>query len=353
MAATSLVNAENSYLGTWAGIYPNSSSDDIAHCALYHLSTTSGNGYNPYGDHIRNCNAGGISSRIVAVEGLNSDGDSGGFSNIAEINANTQPGWTVGDNAPFTGTLEPVANLAPVADAAGPYSGLVGEDVTFDGPGSTDSDGTIARYFWDYGDGFTGTGLMPDHAYASAGGPYAGTIDVPVTFNGSASTDQDGNIVAYFWDFVDGNTGNGATPSHIYTSTGEFTVTLTVSDDAGDTGSDTTTATISDVANEAPAADAGGAYSGVEGEAFGFDVSGSSDVDGSIVYYRWYFGDGSSGTGISPSHTYANAGTYTVTLIVTDDEGARDYDRTTATITVASSSTDDDDRDYDWYRDRD
>ena len=55
-----------------------------------------------------------------------------------------------------------------------------------------------------------------------------------------------------------------------------------------------------------------------------FDGSGSSDADGTIASYAWDFGDGSTGTGMKPSHTYAAAGDYTVTLTVTDDGGATD-----------------------------
>ena len=122
------VIAENSYIGTWERIYPDSLAAQISDCALCHLSTHSGNGYNPHGIDIRDSNAGGISSRIVAVQGLNSDADPGGYSNLEEIDANTQPGWTEGDIAPFTGDLDPAVNVAPVAEAAGPYSGLVGGD---------------------------------------------------------------------------------------------------------------------------------------------------------------------------------------------------------------------------------
>ncbi|MDH3458376.1 MAG: PKD domain-containing protein, partial [Gemmatimonadota bacterium] len=63
-----------------------------------------------------------------------------------------------------------------------------------------------------------------------------------------------------------------------------------------------------------------------------FDGSGSTDPDGTIVSYEWDFGDGATGTGVSPSHTYAAAGTYDVTLTVTDNDGATDTQATTATI---------------------
>ena len=66
-----------------------------------------------------------------------------------------------------------------------------------------------------------------------------------------------------------------------------------------------------------------------------FDASGSSDPDGSIVSYVWDFGDTNSGAGDSVSHTYNSAGTYTVTLTITDD-GANESMVTTY-ITVAES----------------
>ena len=73
-------------------------------------------------------------------------------------------------------------------------------------------------------------------------------------------------------------------------------------------------------------------YSGTVGSPVSFDGSGSTDSDGSIVSYEWIFGDGSSGTGVSPSHTYATDDTFTVTLTVNDDDGGADTDSTIATI---------------------
>ncbi len=51
------------------------------------------------------------------------------------------------------------------------------------------------------------------------------------------------------------------------------------------------------------------------------DGGGSADVDGQVVSYAWDFGDGSTGSGVTASHTYAVAGTYPVVLTVTDDRG--------------------------------
>ncbi|HJH29722.1 MAG TPA: PKD domain-containing protein, partial [Methanosarcinaceae archaeon] len=83
-----------------------------------------------------------------------------------------------------------------------------------------------------------------------------------------------------------------------------------------------------------PVADPNGPYTDTEGVSVTFDGSGSgsSDPGGSIDYYDWDFGDGNSGTGINPDHTYVQDGTYTVTLKVTDNDGLTDSHSTTATI---------------------
>ncbi len=94
-------------------------------------------------------------------------------------------------------------------------------------------------------------------------------------------------------------------------------------------------------ANQAPTAEANGPYSGTEGQAVSFSSAGSSDPDGSIVSYLWDFGDGVTSTAADPSHTYAAAGTYTVTLTVTDDQGATGTATTTADIAPASGGTTD------------
>ena len=80
---------------------------------------------------------------------------------------------------------------------------------------------------------------------ADAGGPYAAEVNTSITFDGSGSYDPDGDALTYSWNFGDGATANGVSPSHTYTAEGEYTVTLVVNDGLLDSSPSTTTATIS------------------------------------------------------------------------------------------------------------
>ena len=140
-----------------------------------------------------------------------------------------------------------------------------------------------------------------------------------VSLDGSGSSDLEGSIVSYSWDYGDGSPlGSGITSSHIYNTPGTYTVTLTVSDGSL-TGSATTTITVT-APNTAPTASF--TATPTSGEApltVSLDGSGSSDLEGSIVSYSWDYGDGSPlGSGVTSSHIYNTPGTYTVTLTVSD-----------------------------------
>lgn len=135
------------------------------------------------------------------------------------------------------------------------------------------------------------------------------------------STDSDGSIASRRWEFGDGSTSTEANPSRTYAKAGTYAVKLTVTDDDGASASRSNNVTVSDgtpPANKPPVASF---TSSVNGLAVAFRDT-STDSDGNIASWRWDFGDGTSATDANPDKTYAKAGTYTVKLTVTDDDGA-------------------------------
>ncbi|MBI5441491.1 MAG: PKD domain-containing protein, partial [Deltaproteobacteria bacterium] len=140
---------------------------------------------------------------------------------------------------------------------------------------------------------------------AVAGGPYSGNVGQAISFDGSGSGDPDGPALTYAWDFGDGGTGAGVSATHVYTDTtrGSFTATLTVTDPEGLSASSTATVTV----NRPPTANAGGPYSGNVGQAISFSGSGN-DPDDDTLAYSWAFGDGGTASVAAPTHVYAAGG---------------------------------------------
>ncbi|MCU7918813.1 MAG: tandem-95 repeat protein [Candidatus Thiodiazotropha sp. (ex Epidulcina cf. delphinae)] len=373
-------------------------------------------------------------------------------------------------SAPYTlvpPSVDEFGNYIPQPDIQVTNSaGDIPFTVSFDASASSDLGGVITDFNWDFGDGETASGELFDHTFvapgmytvtlsviddggasadttititatdptAGGGGDPALANDPPVAsltatplvsgtsriaFDAYGSTDSDGSIVSYSWDFGDGDTGSGEYVEHEFIAAGDYTVVLTVVDDEGAAGQDQMTITMVDQAApnvkpvaevsvsieerliqldwDYPAGDADlagfrlyqndrmvceiadpgarqsdcythidngtvqlwmTAYDqfGVEttiSEVFTFDSTGiyssaaeddapllvymsagsSYDEDGKIASYSWDFGDGSIGEGPAVYHIYDFPGTYTATLTITDDAGETAQASTSISVT--------------------
>ena len=160
-----------------------------------------------------------------------------------------------------------------------------------------------------------GRGITPNQAPTAA---FTATVtDRTAAVDATTSADSDGTIASYAWNFGDGATATGVTASHPYTASGAYQVTLTVTDNSGATGTTTKSVVVTDP-NQPPSATF---TSTVTNRSVAVDATGSADPDGSVASYGWNFGDGGTATGLTASHLYAAAGAYTVTLTVTDNRG--------------------------------
>src|SRR5256885_11474074 len=271
-------------------------------------------------------------------------------------------------------TIYRYSGRPPVAlFTADPNPTTVLVNVKFNASASYDPDGRIISYGWDFGDLTRGTNQVTTHSYTSANtynvtltvtdnesftatayvhvvvgpappGPqspvarftYPSPVDpgIPITFDGSTSSDSDGTIDSYAWDFGDSSpTGSGNITTHTYAVRGTYTVTLNVTDNTS-LSSIATHQVVVDISPRAAFLFAPAAiYMGV---AVKFNGSMSTDSDGTIVSYNWTFGDGAMVAGPVVSHAYGSKGTFTATLVVVDDAGLSN--RTTATIDVRNRS---------------
>ena len=149
------------------------------------------------------------------------------------------------------------------------------------------------------------------------------------------STDADGTLVSWQWDFRDGNTSLQRNPLHRFTDDGSYSVRLTVTDNDGDKDTVTLSVTILNVAPVAVVTVSPAKPTTLDTVTF---TDASTDVDGTIVSWAWDFGDGNQATLQNSSHTYPKPGTYTVNLTVIDDDGASAA--TSVTVTVEWNALD-------------
>ncbi len=251
----------------------------------------------------------------------------------------------------------------PTAEAGDDQASLTGEELSFDGSASQASAGsTLMAYEWDYeSDGVVDDNRAKPSRVFNLMGTYTVTLRVTdslgetstdtltvtvqnreptVSFNHTPleptvfetiqfrdnSTDPDGNVTAWAWDFGDGTTSTQENPTHKYEDRGSYTVTLTITDNDGGTGVTTRGITTE---NLEPRARFRAPSTANVGDGIRF-VDESTDPEGGPLSYLWNFGDGSTSTAKNPIHEYDTPEAVIVTLLITDDERATN----TATLTI-------------------
>lgn len=280
---------------------------------------------------------------------------------------------------PYKSTLH--INVSPVAAfQVSNFSPLEMEHITFSDC-STDPDGKVVKWHWEFGDGASSTEPSSTHAYHQQG-TYTATLTVTddngaqastsvtitvlnhppvatlkvkgkkaqgkvqvltgegVTFDASESHDipQKNELTCYEWDFNGDGTYDQRTSTptvtHSYPDNGTYNVTVRVTDNDGATAS-SQPVTIA-VLNRPPQADFTWQPDPPTDATPVSFADRSIDPDGNVAAWNWDFGDGSCSTEQNPVHQFPNNGVYTVTLIVTDDDGAGSS-RVTKTITVENA----------------
>lgn len=273
-------------------------------------------------------------------------------------------GATVTAEAPVT-VNPPVPNVPPTAAFAfSPTKVISGQLVTFNGEASSDSDGSVVAYHWDFGDGGTDEGPRSSRVYAGAG-EYNVTLTVEddqgattsvtnkifvvgnklpvavlvvngevfrpgesVAFDASESQDPDGlGLVSYNFDFGDGTPPIRATQptiTHRYDQVGAYVARVDVLDPDGGVGYATASFQISQAALPEPRFSFDPEFDVSPGVVVRFTARASESVDSPIASYRWFFGDGGMGDGAEVTHVFNEPGQYSVRLTVTAENGLSD-----------------------------
>jgi PKD repeat protein len=194
------------------------------------------------------------------------------------------------------------------------YDPSIGEHAIY---GGNKGSGATTNEVWTLRVAPSGANTPPSASFTI--NPASGPPSTSFAFNGSTSTDTDGTIVSFAWNFGDGSSGTGASTTHTYAGQGTYTATLTVTDNQGSIGTASSNVNVT-APNMAPTARI--SVTQTANDSFDFRGDTSTDSDGSIVSYAWNFGDGATSTGMTASHRYAAPGNYSVQLTVTDNAAA-------------------------------
>ncbi len=262
------------------------------------------------------------------------------------------------ENSVAVSSLIATINQPPVANAGGSINSCAGEMIFFDGSYSIDPEGGPLKYFWDFGDGTQARGVNPAKRYerggtyqvvltvedasglecnrasdqitvdvgespvADAGPDIVACANTEIRFDGTRSYDSDGLVNEYHWDFGDGSTMLGPTPTHTYKSAGEYRVLLNVTGDRMGECDNTSTDEVSVTIYEAPAAIIEVPELLANKEPVTFNGGQSTSGGAEIISYEWNLGDGTRGEGDIVSHTYEKWGVYYASLTVTTSSKA-------------------------------
>lgn len=175
------------------------------------------------------------------------------------------------------------------------------------------------------GQGLSSTNQAPVAVFA-APSPANGPPGTSFSFDGTGSTDPDAgdSVATYSWNFGDGFTASGSTVDHVYAAAGTYAVTLTVVDSRGKASAPVSrNVGVGSLTNAPPVASfTFGPASGTAPVTATF-TSTSTDGEGPIATWSWNWGDGTAGgTTSQATHVFQSAGTFTVTLTVTDSGGS-------------------------------
>jgi hypothetical protein len=294
-------HALSEYLTQFTVRYGNTGTE-AASCKLCHAASNNASSFNRYGVDLDALGGGAatgdITSNLIAVEGLDSDGVGG--TNLAEIQGGTQPGWcvatTAGCNNNGVTTLPPPVPTLPLDPA---------------GPGNTPP-------------------------VANAGPDQAVNVGQTAILNGSGSTDPNGDPLTYAWSFVSRPAGSVAAlsnvaavqPTFVADVAGSYTVQLIVNDGQVNSPPDTVVVTAAPAQNLPPVANAGPDQAVNVGQTATLNGSGSTDPNGDPLTYAWSFVSRPAGSvaalsnvaAVQPTFVADVAGSYTVQLIVNDGQ---------------------------------